>query len=42
MTRRRSLSDEERELWTGFARTIKPLPDAKKATAEPTCKRPPR
>ena len=35
MTRRRSLSDEERELWTGFARAIKPLPDAKKATAKP-------
>jgi len=35
MTRRRSLSDEERELWTGFTRTIKPLPAAKKATAEP-------
>jgi DNA-nicking Smr family endonuclease len=35
MTRRRSLSDEEHELWTGFARSIKPLPDAKKATAEP-------
>ena len=29
------MSDEERELWTGFVRTIKPLPDAKKATAEP-------
>jgi len=35
MTRRRSLSDEERELWTGFTRAIKPLPAAKKATAEP-------
>ena len=35
MTRRRSLSDEERELWTGFARTIKPLPGTNKATAEP-------
>ncbi len=34
MTRRRSLSDEERELWTGFARTIKPLPGTNKATAE--------
>jgi len=35
MTRRRSLSDEERELWDGIARAIKPLPHAKKATAEP-------
>ncbi len=26
MTRRRSLSDEERELWTGVARSIRPLP----------------
>ena len=31
MTRRRSLSDEERELWAGVARAIKPLPHAKKA-----------
>lgn len=32
MTRRRSLSDEERELWAGVARAIKPLPRAKRST----------
>ena len=36
MTRRRPLSDEERALWTGFARSIKPLTVARtKRTAEP-------
>jgi DNA-nicking Smr family endonuclease len=31
MNRRRSLSDEERALWRGIARSIKPLPRAKQA-----------
>ena len=35
MTRRRSLSDEERALWTGIARSIKPLHRARKESAEP-------
>lgn len=34
MNRRRNLSDEERALWTGFARSIKPLRPAK-AAAKP-------
>ena len=36
MSRRRQLSDEEQALWTGFARSIKPLRPAKPAakTAE--------
>ena len=38
MSRRRSLSDEERALWTGFARTITPLhPSRQRAeVSEPT------
>ncbi len=35
MTRRRSLSDEEHALWTGIARSIKPLHRARKQSAEP-------
>jgi DNA-nicking Smr family endonuclease len=35
MTRRRSLSDEERALWTGFARSIKPIHRTRKEFAEP-------
>lgn len=35
MTRRRQLSDEERALWSGFARSITPLRQAKNA-AKPT------
>jgi DNA-nicking Smr family endonuclease len=31
MTRRRPLSDEDRDLWAGVARAIKPLPHAKKS-----------
>jgi DNA-nicking Smr family endonuclease len=34
MSRRRSLSDEERALWTGIARSIKPLHPARRAAAE--------
>src|SRR5579872_2823618 len=34
MSRRRSLSDEERALWAGFARSIKPLVKRRRA-AEP-------
>ena len=34
MTRRRSLSDEERALWTGFARSIKPIHRTRKQSAE--------
>ena len=35
MTRRRSLSDEERALWTGIVRSIKPMHRARKESAEP-------
>ena len=35
MTRRRSLSDEERALWTGIVRSIKPLQRARKESAGP-------
>lgn len=35
MTRRRSLSDEEHALWTGIARSIKPLHRGRKESAEP-------
>jgi DNA-nicking Smr family endonuclease len=37
MSRRRSLSDEERALWTGIARSIKPLHQARRAaeTSDP-------
>ncbi len=35
MTRRRSLSDEEHALWTGIARSIKPLHRARNKPAEP-------
>jgi DNA-nicking Smr family endonuclease len=35
MSRRRQLSDDEHALWTGFARSIKPLRPGK-ATAKPT------
>jgi DNA-nicking Smr family endonuclease len=35
MTRRRSLSDEERALWTGIVRSIKPMHRALKETAAP-------
>lgn len=33
MSRRRHLTDEERALWTGFARSIKPLDHAQEPTA---------
>jgi DNA-nicking Smr family endonuclease len=38
MSRRRPLSDEERALWTGFVRSIKPLDQAREPTeaAEPS------
>ena len=38
MSRRRSLSDEERALWTGVARSIKPLRPSHRAAevSEPT------
>jgi DNA-nicking Smr family endonuclease len=35
VTRRRQLSDEERALWTGYSRSIKPLREAKIATPSP-------
>jgi DNA-nicking Smr family endonuclease len=35
MTRRRSLSDEERELWSGVARSIKPMHRTRKLSAAP-------
>jgi DNA-nicking Smr family endonuclease len=44
MTRRRQLSDEDHALWTGFARSIKPLRKSKPiadATAEPAATSPP-
>ncbi len=46
MSRRRHLTDEERALWTGFARSIKPLdraqapPALKTAAAESTASKP--
>lgn len=46
MSRRRHLTDEERALWTGFARSIKPLDHAQEppaletAAAEPVASRP--
>jgi DNA-nicking Smr family endonuclease len=36
MSRRRQLSDEERALWTGLARSIEPLKRRKANTSEPT------
>ncbi len=35
MTRRRSLSDDERALWNGIARSIKPMHRMRKESAEP-------
>jgi DNA-nicking Smr family endonuclease len=40
MTRRRSLTDEENALWTGFVRSIRPLHRARNAGAPPAEQKP--
>jgi DNA-nicking Smr family endonuclease len=41
MSRRRPLSEEERSLWTGFARSIEPLQPARRNAAPPPSDEPP-